>query len=459
MNTSFNKKGSLEFEKNFCKYRIETAFIPQIADTAELKEELKQGIYEWKDDSEHLVSIMNAEFLNHFLVIYYNVANLQPITYLKQLDFKEKITYFKSLINLFKKYEEIPFVLEKLNFFVDPLEENVKIIFYETPSLTVYDKSVKPETFLRNLICSTFTYQDEFTGLPKRADFINPSERNINFVRDFFQLDNLEDMYFLIEKHSIEFTVESIEEEPFEEIADKKKKKSIKSKKAPKVQKNKISQHNRQHNTKQQNKKIDKKIIGIIIAIVGALGFYLYMTVATSTNDTEVVINADQPKSENFESPEEIQNEILKAYQAIYKNDVEGAYKILSVQEKLSVDDIPVLIEVYYRYNKLSELLDKKPNVADDVINYLIANDSLSSIIDLTVDMQTKNPYIEFEKAVINGNHKEVLKLKDEISLNGRRDAIIVNAYLSLNDVPNALKFANETKNPYLIKTVTDSMN
>ena len=48
-------------------------------------------------------------------------------------------------------------------------------------------------------------------------------------------------------------------------------------------------------------------------------------------------------------------------------------------------------------------------------------------------ELKTKNPLINFEIAALDNKHEEVIKLRDQVPLDGRREGIIVNSYLKLN--------------------------
>jgi len=88
----------------------------------------------------------------------------------------------------------------------------------------------------------------------------------------------------------------------------------------------------------------------------------------------------------------------------------------------------------------------------------LVANDLIYNVADLTSGMQTVNPYIEFEKAVAKNEYEKVLALKPEVEMNARREQQILTAYLGLGKTQEAMDFANQTKNPDLIKQAANSL-
>lgn len=458
MNKSFNLYGSIEVEKNICKYRIELSKAPNLLSEKAAEEELKSGLFAWGDNQQMVVAPMSVKFLNHFLVIYYNLKGHYPLSMLKEVPLEEKLQYFFSVIELFRNLEKIPFTTERLNFVVDPSVEQVKILFFETQNLEVYEKDNEPVKTLRDILASSFTIQDNFIALPKRVDFIEPSSVNIKFVETLFKLDTIDDIYFLVEKTKLEIEMDNLNEKENEDetISVKGKKKKLKNKK-PKVEKAVPQKYGAQGRNKPQDKKrFDKKMLVLLalvpIFLVTYFGFNLYIK-ASNTQE----IDANQDISENF-LKNEFEDVLLKSYQAVYNNNIEEAYKLLSQLNTTTVDDINLLIEVYYRSNKSSELLDKYPNVANNFINYLVANDLIFSVSDLTSGMKTVNPYIEFEKAVAKSNYEKVLALKPEVEMNARREQQVLTAYIGLGKTQEAMEFANQTKNPDLIKQAANSL-
>ena len=74
------------------------------------------------------------------------------------------------------------------------------------------------------------TILSKILGLPKRNDFIDPSEENISFVETIFRLDNLDDLAMYIETLMIDLAsqedeVEEVEKKGFFKKDNKPKRK------------------------------------------------------------------------------------------------------------------------------------------------------------------------------------------------------------------------------------------
>jgi len=344
VNKSFNLYGSIEVEKNICKYRIELSKVPNLLSEKDAEQELKTGLYAWGDNQQMVVAPMSVKFLNHFLVIYYNLKGHYTLNMLKEVPLEEKLQYFFSVIELFRNLEKIPFSTERLNFVVDPSTEQVKILLFETQNLDVYKKDNEPVNTLRDILASSFTIQDQFIALPKRADFIEPSSVNIKFVETLFKLDNIDDIYFLVEKTKLEIEMENLKEKEIEDelITVKGKGKKLKNKK-PKAQKNVPQSYGIQGRKKaQDNKRFDKKTFILLSIIPVFLVAYFAFNLYIKANNTQE-INANQDISENF-LKNEFEDMLLKSYQAVYNNNIQEAYKLLSQLNTTTVDDINLLI-------------------------------------------------------------------------------------------------------------------
>ena len=68
--------------------------------------------------------------------------------------------------------------------------------------------------------------------------------------------------------------------------------------------------------------------------------------------------------------------------------------------------------------------------------------------------METKNPYVDFEVAYSKEKWETIIKLQNEIDLNGLREQQIVEAYVALEKYNDAKKFAEKVGNPILLEEV-----
>lgn len=449
----FNKLGNIEVVNNIMKYRIGIENVPE-ADKNIIENELKKKYLSVENDV--FVNPMQIEFMNRFLVIYYNMEHLHTFDRLREFKLMQNIPYYLSLVELGKLHETgLRFSWERLNFVIDEYQEKVRIVFVETPSLKLYEQSDTRNVieFVRDMIISTLTLQSTFLTLPKRHDFLDASERNVAFVERLYKIENLDDMQMYLETVALDLEqnvslTEAAEDEPKVKTQKIKKSKPSKKKNSPKKQPMKKQNQN--------NKRFDKKILILLGILPFVFGFYFFaMSTGKTTNEAEKSIDASKPITETFSLDTE-NKKVLEAYQAVYNSDFQTAYELLNSLEKkeISKDDINLLIDVYFKNEKSAELLDLYPNVANVYIIYLVKNNLITKLEEYTEGMTTENPYILFEIAYLKNDYETVLLNKDKVDLNARRESQIVTAMLATGALQEALEFANSTGNPELIKQV-----
>ncbi|PGE06845.1 hypothetical protein COM54_26860 [Bacillus toyonensis] len=121
--------------------------------------------------------------------------------------------------------------------------------------------------------------------------------------------------------------------------------------------------------------------------------------------------------------------------------------------KKLGKDDKKAVLFTYLLSGKAQKAIDLEQVFAESVVSYYIAVDNLKKVKEL----KTKNPLINFEIAALDDKHEEVIKLKDHVPLDGRREGIIVNSYLKLNKSEEAKKFAQKVGNKDLLEKINNS--
>ena len=121
--------------------------------------------------------------------------------------------------------------------------------------------------------------------------------------------------------------------------------------------------------------------------------------------------------------------------------------------KKLGKEDKKAVLFTYLLSGKAQKAIDLEQDFAESVVSYYIAVDNLKKVKEL----KTKNPLIHFEIAALDDRHEEVIKLKDHVPLDGRREGIIVNSYLKLNKSEEAKKFAQKVGNKDLLEKINNS--
>lgn len=441
----FNKLGNIEIKNDTLTYRIEIEHVND--DIAEIEKSYKQKIIEAQTDA--IISPSNIEFKNRFLLVHYNMKNYQSINQLRENSLYTNITYFNSLVYLAKLYEQgLIFSFDRLNFVVDAAEEKVKIFFVETNEIKIYEKVENIVHEVRNLITSTLTTENDFKSLPKRSIFIDASDNNINFVERLFKIETLDDLEIFLDTIYLELTEqESIAAEneaaELEAQSKGKGKKKVKKKKVTKKSAPVAYGHKKKSVSKTDNT-LKYSLIGL--GVVGLL--FISTLFLPDPNKTQTDL------ATAFATPSEAENQIIEAYRAVYKSEVDESYQLLKNLDAdlITEEDTSMLIDVYFRSDKSVELIEKYPFIANEYITYLISKDLISQLGTIFENVETDNPYINFEIAYLNNELDNVLLYKDMIELNPRRHTQIVTSLVRAGENKKALEFAKETKNPDLIK-------
>lgn len=479
----FNKYGNLEIGGNMVKYRLPTDN-HLTENTTEISRSIKRIIHEHQV-GKYLIEPSSVENSGRYTFINYDLSNYSSIDGLRDLHFEDKLNYYHSLIDIGLEVEKksLKIVWDRLNFAIDDKEESLKVMFFETEKVRVFETDNEPAfNHVRDLIVTTLTTLNEVNGRPKRIDFIYETDENsINFVQDMFKLDSLTDLRMLLDTFALDYEddeekkVELIEEERPKKIFFKKKEPILKSESKPKIIKEKrkksvpkkIQSHS---NSKSKKKsKLDKKtkiVIGLMVFSVLLLGInqVIFSSDASKTNANFPTHGTDKLATSTYfkdSNTQAIQKSIVRAYRLTYNQNYEDAYKTLLPVNKrdLSFSDLPMVIEVYHSQNKLAALLDEAPiqDVSNEVITYLIKEDELDELPSIAKAMETQNPYIDFETAYLENDFKKVISLIEDVDINGRKEGQIVDAYIQLNRFDDANKFAQKVGNPDLIKQIEGS--
>lgn len=122
--------------------------------------------------------------------------------------------------------------------------------------------------------------------------------------------------------------------------------------------------------------------------------------------------------------------------------------------KKLGKEDKKAVLFTYLLSGKAQKAIDLEQDFAESVVSYYIAVDNLKKVKEL----KTKNSLINFEIAALDNKHEEVIKLRDQVPLDGRREGIIVNSYLKLNKSEEAKKFAQKVGNKDLLEKINNSV-
>ncbi|MDA2412547.1 hypothetical protein PDN38_27585 [Bacillus cereus] len=191
-------------------------------------------------------------------------------------------------------------------------------------------------------------------------------------------------------------------------------------------------------------KKLKYAIIGIasiVLLVVAGFAFSnMKNSQAVSANNVNSLeVNANLINGLRLSAVQKYQDAALEFDKVDYK--------------KLGKEDKKAVLFTYLLSGKAQKAIDLEQDFAESVVSYYIAVDNLKKVKEL----KTKNPLINFEIAALDNKHEEVINLRDQVPLDGRREGIIVNSYLKLNKSEEAKKFAQKVGNKDLLEKINNS--
>ncbi|MBJ8084959.1 hypothetical protein JDS82_27980 [Bacillus cereus group sp. N14] len=192
-------------------------------------------------------------------------------------------------------------------------------------------------------------------------------------------------------------------------------------------------------------KKYKYAIIGvasIVLLVVAGFAFSNLKNsqAASANNVNSLEVNANLINGLRLSAVQKYQDAALEFDKVDYK--------------KLGKEDKKAVLFTYLLSGKAQKAIDLEQDFAESVVSYYIAVDNLKKVKEL----KTKNPLINFEIAALDNKHEEVIKLRDQVPLDGRREGIIVNSYLKLNKSEEAKKFAQKVGNKDLLEKINNSV-
>jgi hypothetical protein len=459
MRMVINKYGNLEIEDNILKFRMplsefNTDEITVIEKNIKRKMAAVEGI-------PYYLKPFEIQVINSSVILYYRMENYASFNYLRQLTFSEKLKYYLSLIEIAKFQDETKVLWDRYNFFIDPLEENIKTVVFETENMKVNEK-LDAFNGVKELILISLTTLEKILGKPSRVDFIEQDEEIIQFAETILKIEELDDLGHYISTKQIDYEHDLI----FGKKSSFQENNSVKESKKLDLFKLK---GNKKKTSGKINKKKSNKTIFILLALLGfAIIFNLSMgnganvknskkeEVISSEYDNKKQITKDDGKNPKVKTSSKYSDKLLEAYRSTLLGDSKKAIEILETigYNNLSESDQAVLLSIYEKAGEINKVIDINPKRAKELVNLLVANNQANKLVDIQKLMETKNPYVDFEVAYLEQDWKKVIEIKDNIDLNGKKEEQIIDAYISLEKFDEGKKFAEMVGNPALLERI-----
>ncbi|MED4587685.1 hypothetical protein [Priestia flexa] len=204
-----------------------------------------------------------------------------------------------------------------------------------------------------------------------------------------------------------------------------------------------------------KNDKI-KIILGLGIAFV----LVFFVVANMGKDDQKAVKTLGENKQISGEVVQEDVDYLTKGlqYAAIqdYQNAVNNFEKIEQSFKDFNKPNQRAILFSYLMTGNYQKAIDAEPKFAYSVVNYLVSKDKMDEIKNI----KSEEPVIKFEQAANAKDYKNVLKYKEEVSLDGRRESLIINAYNELKQFDEGYDFAkSKGNNDLMIKVRQKQIN
>ncbi|SFI68251.1 type VII secretion protein EssB/YukC [Thermoflavimicrobium dichotomicum] len=143
-------------------------------------------------------------------------------------------------------------------------------------------------------------------------------------------------------------------------------------------------------------------------------------------------------------SPESNNPSLLKGLRLAAQHLYEEATKEFDQVDykKLNKEDRQIVLFSYLMAGRAQKAIDLEPAFIKSVVDYYVKTNNVEGMNKL----KSNDPLVQFEKAVINKDLDEIIKLEKQIPRDDRRNRIIVNAHMLKMDFTGAYAFAEEIK-------------
>ncbi len=261
-----NKTGNLEFEYNTARFRMPLSSL-DTEDLNLIEKGIKRKVKELEFETNYLIP-QEIKIVNSSVIFYYDMSQYKSFSWFRHLTFESKLKYYSSLIQIAKKQEITKVIWEQFNFVIDPANESIKVIVFESETIKINEKE-DPFNGVKELILLSLTSLNIINGKPKRSEFLDQDDYVIQFAETLLKIDNLDDLDDFISTKQIEYKNGVLEDTDSTELDDMPKTKKKFAIKKPKNTKKQVINHRKKGKAK-GNSNSNKSLI-ILFAILGVV--------------------------------------------------------------------------------------------------------------------------------------------------------------------------------------------
>lgn len=403
-------------------------------------------------DDPHYITARNIEQKNGQVIFEYDLTDLKMFDYLRTLFFKEKLVYYKSLIEIAKrdKLNEVSTLWHKDNFVIDPTDKTVKTLIIEHD---LFELQEKRDTLaaLKEIIIISLTAMNKVLGKPRRADFIEDKEEVIHFAEKvYLKANSIEAIEEYVNAELLHMEMQEKEEQEqkqnqskFAAFSEKLKAKAPKKNSEEKERTSMISKLKQEPEGSPSNKKKkeisnNKLFLGVGGAILGAVLLSGFLTSTT-----------DQQASADVEETVQPEVEITTIYRdALFEEPEITLEKLEKIgYENLAEEDQAAMNQLYVDAGNYEKAMANDPTIAGKIAKDFYEKEEVKKLEEFVNGLDEKNHEASFYLDLANENWKQVIARTDELDkLNDEQVNHILTAYFQLGDVEGANEFLGTVK-------------
>lgn len=392
-------------------------------------------------ESKNVLFSTNISSNNSFIMMPFSLSNYMTFPTIRSFDWILQLKLFKQLVEIAKLGEQTNtvFLWENENFFINTEEERVVALLFAFSDYPINNPLPVIEG-LKRMIFNSLTTLDYQSGKPKRTDFVDQSDRTIDFANKMLLANQVSDVEKVIDE-----TVEEHREQQ-ERAAEAQTGGLFKRRSAATIADETYQQLIKKSLLNAQTKGPDKKEYKSKKSVFNRFKDWIFTTKGMIWTSVTVVLltvvafvilpaiisGSSGPDSKTIQKNKDV---VLKAYQNYITEDKDKAYALL---DKVGYSNLPskedkkILLHFYYEQKKYTKAIQADPDSVYEIGDVLIDDKKFDELNKL--DAAVKNKVLDFDVSTINKEYQQTVLLFPELTqFNERRSNEGIRAFYLTN--------------------------
>ncbi|AQS42495.1 hypothetical protein LSG23_20535 (plasmid) [Bacillus velezensis] len=442
MQRLINRYGEINIVENKGILKMPYTRLGEDANKSNLSEAYIYGIKKF-GMSDLIIYSTDLRDNGNYFEMEYDLKNKRPFIDIRSFQFVHQLSVFSSIVEIgrMENLSKQQVLWEKENFLFDTDTGKVRALIFEFDKFPLY---IVKNSFegVKSLIFLALTNLERFEGKPRRSDFIDQSDKIIDFANKILISKSIDDIEKVIEQ-TLESEISFLREKEKEE---EEKKSKLKKKLFSKKNQNNPERTDYKSQLKKtlaSNSVVDSQIadnrsfsVRMADNILTPKGLIVLFGVASVLLVGAYILPHFYGSNSNAgeEERQKITTETMNAYRTYIMGDKEKAYAKLDDlgYENLDETDKKILLKFYLDQGKYTKALDNEPDYAYKIGDKLV-NESKKDDLE-KIAMASDSKVLNFDLASMNKEYQSVInRVNDLKHINERRANEIVKAYYLTN--------------------------